>query len=149
MLAAVLLWAMGASRLHPSSSWFLILLAEMPLQSSLCLPTLHSILPALCGSTPFLLFSAAHACMHLCRACIRVNGPDFCRGHFGRINTSYITKHRTITRFRKIGLKFTGCSITDGEVIMLLFYNTDIETSGTGGRNIIYQMKSKDILLQR
>lgn len=55
---------------------------------SLCLPTLHSRLPALCGSTVFLLFSAAvglHA-LHCCRGCTRVNGPDFCRGHSGHIN---------------------------------------------------------------
>lgn len=61
VLAAELLWAMGATHLHPSSSWFLILLAEMPLQSSLCLPTLHSRLPALCGLTVFLLFPACTA----------------------------------------------------------------------------------------
>lgn len=70
-LAAELWWAMGATRLCPSSSWFLILLAEMLLQPpSACLRhTAHCLLAASA-------LQLGPACRRHCRSCIRLMGQN-------------------------------------------------------------------------
>lgn len=91
MLAAAFWWAIAATCLRPSSSWFLILLAEMPLQSPS--PPAHTTQQAAAclhtAPTRFLLCSHGLACMHCSRGCIRVNGPDSCRSHFGHISVCW------------------------------------------------------------
>lgn len=96
-VAAVLWWAMCATCLWLSSSWFLILLAEIPLQSpplSACLRHSADSLSALCSAWPdivsvvFCCFVHG-SCTHRC-----LPGPTlglmgqiwFCRGYSGYFN---------------------------------------------------------------
>lgn len=70
---------MGDGRycLSPSSSWFLILLAEMPHQSPLCLPTAHSSRPLPVCSLLCVAQQQPWTCKHACsEGCIAVSEPD-------------------------------------------------------------------------
>lgn len=84
--AAELWWAMGATPLCPSSSWFLILLAEMPLQSPHCLPTPHNRLPVCSPLSVFLLWSSDKRRVSIQPPTVRVNGLRSSRGQLTHIN---------------------------------------------------------------
>ena len=82
-VAAVFWWAMGATRLCPSSSWFLILLAKMPFPIPPSLPAYRPppVCSALRGPTLFLICSHGPARMQHSWSCIKVNGPDLTLSH--------------------------------------------------------------------
>lgn len=100
---------LGPPRVRLSSSWFLILLAEMPLQSFLCLPTPHSLSAHCSALWPhivcfFKCFSFYVFCRRglvyarHCRVCMRVNGPYLRGGRSGHIYVCRSTRAESRTK---------------------------------------------------